>query len=69
MILLSVANEATRPAGPLLARAQGEPGRALETFFDLLAYATGRGKALPDGDTVGRSETERLPVHYVRQLD
>jgi hypothetical protein len=38
---------------------------ALGTFFDLLAYLADRGEALPEGDTVGRSAEERLPVHYV----
>ena len=37
----------------------------METFFDLLAYMVTRGKALPDGDTVGRAANERLPVRYV----
>ncbi|HXU69230.1 MAG TPA: DUF4261 domain-containing protein [Polyangia bacterium] len=49
----------------LLTAPKGDAGRAFETFFDLLAYVAERGKALPDGDTVGRSESERLPVHYV----
>lgn len=38
---------------------------ALETFFDLLAYVADRGKRLPEGDTVGRTADERLPVRYV----
>lgn len=40
-------------------------GKALETFFDLLTYVAKRGQALPEGDTVGRTADERLPVHYV----
>lgn len=36
----------------------------LEYFLDLLAYMVGRGKALPDGDMVGRSDDEKLKVHY-----
>lgn len=39
---------------------------ALETMFDLLAYVAERGEALPEGNTVGRTAEERLPVHYVR---
>ena len=39
---------------------------ALATFFDLLSYVASRGKALPEGDTVGRSADEKLPVHYVQ---
>jgi hypothetical protein len=38
---------------------------ALETFFDLLAYMVGRGSAIPEGDTVGRTADERLKVRYV----
>lgn len=38
---------------------------ALATLFDLLGYLVDRGKPLPDGDTVGRSAEERLPVRYV----
>ena len=38
---------------------------ALETFFDLLSYVATRGKPLPEGDTVGRSANEKLPVRYV----
>lgn len=39
---------------------------ALETFFDLLAYIADRGQALPEGDTIGRTAEEKLPVHYVK---
>lgn len=38
---------------------------ALPTMFDLLAYVAKRGKALPEGHTVGRTADERLPVRYV----
>jgi hypothetical protein len=34
-------------------------------MFDLLGMIVGSGKALPEGDTVGRSATEKLRVHYV----
>lgn len=37
----------------------------LGMFFDLLSYVTQRGEPLPDGDTVGRANGERVPVHYV----
>ncbi len=37
----------------------------LEFFYDLLAFVTRRGKRLPKGDTVGRTEKERLKVSYV----
>lgn len=38
---------------------------ALATFFDLLAYEAERGKPIPEGDTVGRTAEERIPVQYV----
>ena len=38
---------------------------ALEPFFTFLAYVADRGEPLPEGDTIGRSETEKLPVQYV----
>ena len=38
---------------------------ALGTLFDLLAYVAERGEALPEGDTVGRTAEEHLPVRYV----
>jgi Domain of unknown function (DUF4261) len=45
------------------------PGRkadeALPMLYDLLAYVVARGRPLADGDTVGRSAAEKLPVHYV----
>ena len=34
-------------------------------LYDLLAYVVSRGRPLPDGDTVGRTAAEKLPVHYV----
>lgn len=40
-------------------------GAVFEFFYDLLAYVTRRGKRLPEGDHVGRTEKERLKVHYV----
>jgi hypothetical protein len=38
----------------------------LGTAFDLLGGAVRAGKAVAEGDTVGRNASERLPVHYVR---
>ncbi len=38
---------------------------ALATLFDLLASVVKRGRALPEGDTVGPTEHGRWPVHYV----
>ncbi|MEW5738409.1 MAG: DUF4261 domain-containing protein [Myxococcota bacterium] len=49
----------------LLLTAPEMSGGALEFFYDLLGYVTRRGEALPEGDTVGRSEHEHYSVHYV----
>ena len=38
---------------------------AIPFMFDLLGMAIEGGKPLPEGDTVGRTATEKLPVHYV----
>jgi hypothetical protein len=38
---------------------------ALDFFLNMLAMVVERGKPLPEGDTVGRNENERLPVRYV----
>jgi uncharacterized protein DUF4261 len=43
----------------------GSASSSVPTFFDLLSYVAERGKPLPEGDTVGRTDEERLPVHYV----
>lgn len=34
-------------------------------MFDLLAYVAQRGEAIPEGETVGRTDEERLRVRYV----
>lgn len=39
-----------------------EAGEAIEMFFDLLAYAVRRGSAVQPGETVGRSDEERIEV-------
>ncbi len=49
----------------LVAGPQSAPD-AVETLYDLLAYVAERGEALPEGDTVGRTAEQRLPVRYVR---
>jgi hypothetical protein len=49
----------------LLLTAPQMSGGALEFFYDLLGYVARRGEALPEGDTVGRSEHEHFTVHYV----
>lgn len=49
----------------LLVESGSSGGAALEWFFDLLAYVASRGQPLPEGDTIGRTAEEKLPVHYV----
>jgi len=50
----------------LLVVPQDSESSALEIFFDLLAYVAERGQAIPNGDTVGRTATEKLRVKYVK---
>ncbi len=40
-------------------------GAVFEFFYDLLAYAARRGKRLPEGDSVGRTEKEKLKIRYL----
>jgi hypothetical protein len=40
-------------------------GTVVEFFYDLLAYVARRGKKLPEGDSIGRTEKEKLKVRYV----
>lgn len=50
----------------LLLEAPGKQGNeALGFFFELLDYVVRRNAPLADGETVGRSPTEKLPVRYV----
>ena len=49
----------------LLVAGKSSQDAALETMFLLLAYLAERGEALPEGDTVGRTDDEMLPVRYV----
>jgi hypothetical protein len=37
---------------------------AIEYFYDLLAYCSASGKAIAEGETVGRTEDERIVVRY-----
>ena len=50
----------------LLVAGESSGSVAIQTMYDLLAYVAERGEALPEGDTVGRTADERLPVHDVR---
>jgi hypothetical protein len=49
----------------LLVAPSGKASEALEMLFDFLAYLVSRGRPLPEGDTIGRTAAEKLPVHYV----
>ena len=49
----------------LLIAPKGAGNTALEPFFTFLSYVANRGEPLPEGDTIGRSATEKLPVQYV----
>jgi len=50
----------------LLIEASGKQGNeALGFFFDLLGYVVRRNAPFAEGETVGRTATEKLPVRYV----
>ena len=49
----------------LLIAPKSSKDASLETFFELLGYAVELGRPIPEGETVGRSDAERLPVSYV----
>lgn len=49
----------------LLVVGNSSKNSALEFMFDLLAYIADRGAAISEGETVGRTNDERLPVRYV----
>lgn len=40
-------------------------GEAMGTLFDILLYVARRGAPIPEGDTVGQSATQRIPVRYL----
>jgi hypothetical protein len=63
--LLSLGMQQLNLPNLLLIVSDSSEKTSLETFFNLLAYIATRGKALAEGETVGRSADERLPVHYV----
>lgn len=64
--LLSLGMEQLNLPDLLLVAGTGSKSVAIETMYDLLAYVAERGDPLPEGDTVGRTSDERLPVHYVK---
>lgn len=37
---------------------------SFDFFIELLVYATMLGEPIPDGDTIGRTDEERLPIRY-----
>ncbi|MBN1550142.1 DUF4261 domain-containing protein [bacterium] len=63
--LLSLGMEQLRLPNLLLVAGKNSEDIAIETMYDLLVYIAKRGEPLTEGDTVGRTEDERLPVHYV----
>lgn len=63
--LLSLGMKQLKLPDLLLVSGRSDGNAAMATMFDLLAYVANRGEALPDGDTVGRSAGEKLPVRYV----
>lgn len=63
--LLSLGMEQLNLPDLLLVAPKSAGSSALEAFFNLLAYVANRGTPIPDGDTVGRSATEKLRVQYV----
>jgi hypothetical protein len=50
----------------LLVAGESSAADALATMFDMLSYAAERGAPPADGDTVGRTQDEIIPVRYVQ---
>jgi hypothetical protein len=50
----------------LIGPAKASVGNLIAPFFDLLMMTADEGKALPEGDTVGPTATDKWPVHYVQ---
>jgi hypothetical protein len=65
MSLLSLGMKQLQLPDLLLVARKSEGNAALGAFFDFLGMLAKFGKPLPEGDTVGRSAAERLPVRYV----
>jgi hypothetical protein len=65
MSLLSLGMKQLQLPDLLLVAQKSAGNAALGTFFDFLGFLARFGKPLPEGDTVGRSAQERLPVRYV----
>lgn len=41
------------------------PSEAIAALYDILLYVARRGERLPEGDTIGTSAEQKLPVRYV----
>ena len=65
MSLLSLGMKQLSLPDLLLVAPQSADKNALGVFFNLLGYAVERGEPIAEGDTVGRTADERMPVHYV----
>ncbi len=63
--LLSTGMEQLELPNMLLLVGESSEGEALAFMYDVLGYVAQRGEALPDGDTVGWTDDQRLPVRYV----
>jgi Domain of unknown function (DUF4261) len=63
--LLSLGMDQLNLPDLLLVAPKSTGNDALATFFDFLGYVAERGKPIPEGETVGRTADERLPVKYV----
>lgn len=63
--LLSTGMEQFGLPNLLLISGETPAGEALPFMYDLLSYVVTRGEAVPEGDTVGWTEEQRLPVRYV----
>lgn len=63
--LLSLGMEQLDLPNLLLVAGRDSENSAIETMLDLLTYVATRGEPLPEGNTVGRTGDEHLPVHYV----
>jgi hypothetical protein len=49
-----------------LLRARRVDGETLDFFYDMLVYVAQRGEPLPEGNTIGRTAAERLPIRYTK---
>lgn len=62
--LLSMGMEHFNLSNLMLEAGRESEGIAIETMYDLLVYLIKFGRAIPAGDTIGRTEDERLVVSY-----